>query len=204
MPDANDTEIGVETGLATPLWHGYADCMGRTLGRAVMMVTRGIRSTIPACALLLGVFMAPWAAAEVIQAYPAVYELSRMTDDGERVIAGGDVLLQQNRRVDVSDTPGDDEDAPRVSLSFTTERADQAERRLAVTISAEIAFREGDRRISAGDQNDSFIAGPDMRRVTFETRRWQTMDDPVPLRVRHEDNGETYVLTLMFDEDALR
>lgn len=167
------------------------------------MIRHALRTTAPALALVAGLAGGP-AAAEVIQAYPAVYELSHMTDDDARVIGSGDVLLQENRTVDVR-TGDDDEEGPVISLSFTTERADEAERRLAVNISAEIAYQEGERRISAdNDDNGNFIAGPAVRRVTFETRRWQTMDEPEPLRVLHEEDDETYLLILMFEHGAFR
>lgn len=167
------------------------------------MIRHALRRTAPALALIAGLAGGS-ATADVIQAYPAVYELSHITDDGARVIASGDVLVQENRTVDVRE--GDDDEGPAIHLSFTAEQADEDERRLAVNIAAEIAYQEGERRISAGDDEDNgnFITGPDVRRVTFETRRWQTMDNPEPLRILHEEGDETYLLTLMFEQGAFR
>lgn len=166
------------------------------------MIRHAMHRTVPALALIAGLAGGP-AAADVIQAYPAVYELSHITDDDARVIASGDVLIQENRTVEVRE--GDDEEGPAIHLSFTAEQADETERRLAVNISAEIAYQEGERRISAGnDDNGNYISGPEVRRVTFETRRWQTMDEPEPLRILHEEDGDTYLLTLMFEQGAFR
>ena len=168
------------------------------------MIRKALPRTAPALVLLLGMLWTPWGAAEVVQAYPAVYELSRTSDGETRVLAGGDVLIKENRTVEVSDAARDDDGAA-ITLGFTVEPDHETERRLAVGVTAEIAYEEGERRLSASeDDNGNFIAGPDVRRVTFETRRWQTMDDPEPMRIEHEENDATYVLTLMFEPGAFR
>ena len=166
------------------------------------MIRQALRRTVPALALIAGLAWGA-AAAEVIQAYPAVYELSHRTDDGTRIIASGDVLIQENRTVEVHE--GGDQEGPAIHLTFTAEQADETERRLAVNVSAEIAYQEGERRISAdNDDNGNYISGPEVRRVSFETRRWQTMDEPEPLRILHEEDGDTYQLILMFEQTAFR
>lgn len=140
--------------------------------------------------------------ADVPQAYPAVYELTRITDDQSRVLARGEVLLMEGRPVDEEAGGGDR--AATVNLRFEIERAGGGQRRLSLDSRVDIRMHRGERRLAAESDTDSFISGPDVQRITFENRSWQNLTDPTPIRFRHTEGGADYEVTLLFEEQAFR
>ncbi|MDN3519338.1 hypothetical protein QWY84_17165 [Aquisalimonas lutea] len=140
--------------------------------------------------------------AEVPQAYPAVYELTRITDDQSRVLASGEVLLMEGRPAEERTEGGDR--AASVTLRFQVEHAGGGRQRLSVDSRVDIRLRRGERRLAAEGDSDSFIAGPEVQRVTFENRSWQNLTDPTPIRFRHTEEDARYEVTLMFEEQAFR
>lgn len=153
-------------------------------------------------AMLAGVGTSMTVNADVPQAYPAVYELTRITDDQSRVLASGEVLLMEGRPAE--EAAGGSDRAAAVTLRFQVEHAGGGQQRLSVDSRVDIRLHRGERRLAAESDTESFISGPEVQRVTFENRSWQNLTDPTPIRFRHTEDGARYEVTLMFEEQAFR
>lgn len=151
-------------------------------------------------ATLLAALPALATASDVVRAYPAFFELTRVGDDGKRTLASGEVLLKEDRTVETQQDSAD----TRVRLAFRVERTDPSARRLALDVNGAITVARGQRRVAAEGASESYIAGPDSERITLDHRAWQSLADPSPVRMRHQGEDAEYVLILMFDAAAFR
>lgn len=146
----------------------------------------------------------------VVQAYPAVYELVRIKDGQRDVLDGGDLLLRDGytERVrsggDVAAMrpAGDAADQPRVALDITARRARDATGRLDLESRVEVVIPRGRHRSEIADSASSYIQGPQVTRVRFDSRTWQAVNDPTPIEVIHDEDGARYVLTILFQPSS--
>lgn len=150
-------------------------------------------------------FCLPLAAqqAEVIRAYPAVYDLNRASDGQRQVLASGDVLLKEGRPVRITEPSAGAAGRHGVTLDLTARRSEEAPQRLALSITGEIVVRGEERRMELDDEN-GFISGAETQRITFENHSWLSLDDPSPVEITHEEGGISYVFTLMLQDAAFR
>lgn len=147
-------------------------------------------------------------AAEVQQAYPATYELTAVGAPGDRILASGHVLLLPNKTVVAEDqdaTRHRARDNARVTLRFSLSREPgqgALPPKLILDSEIRIARLKGSTRVSVPDNPDSFIQGPKVENLAFNTRSWRRVGDPTPIVTRLGDNGGQYQLTVIFDSGA--
>ncbi|MCC5859646.1 MAG: hypothetical protein JJT90_15920 [Ectothiorhodospiraceae bacterium] len=140
---------------------------------------------------------------EVVRAYPAVYDLSRLADGQREMLVSGDVLLMEGDAVRVAEPSAGPAGNHRITLDLGVQRSEQAPRRLAVSLVGEIVVLTGERRMELDDR-DGFIAGPETQRISFESQNWLSLDDPSPLEAVHQQGDVSYVFTLMLQDVAYR
>lgn len=147
--------------------------------------------------------------AATFKAYPATYELVRLTASGDEVLASGRVLLRAGQTVAVAGRTGGADltevnatASPAASLRFTLQQPeadDSRTPRLILDSEIDLDVRTGVKRREIPGKPESFVQGPSTANVSFDNRSWRRMGDPTPIVVPFEDEDDRYRLTVLFD-----
>lgn len=157
--------------------------------------------------LLLAAFAAT---AATFRAYPATYELVRVTDSGDQVLASGRVLLREGQTVavaartgaaDLTEVDVSADPMAEANLRFTLLRPEggSGTPRLVLISEVDLAVHTGVKRYEVPGSPESFVQGPRTDSLSFRNRSWRRLGDPTPIVVPFEQQGDRYRLTVLFD-----
>lgn len=137
---------------------------------------------------------------EVVPARSVLYEVARMENGRPAVIANGELLLQVGRTVEAREGITNDPavgEAGVESLSITAQSAGDGPGQIWLASQVTIVKNRGTRRVTDAETSGA-IVGRDIVRVRFDARNRTVLGDPSPIEIVHEENGDSYRLTLMF------
>ena len=164
------------------------------------------------CILLLTLLISPTWAADVPKAYPIHYELDRVTDNGQSVLAKGQAVLVPGHAQPLSQqqapAPAAGDQSDQVKLHFTLERTLNKEPgappKLILNTEATVTKVTTVHKVEVPGKPNSYIRGPKSETVRYTNQSWRAAGDPTPIVLPFSRNGERYELTVMFVDQETR